>query len=175
MPLGRRDSRTASRARAEADIPSPIMDLPQLVQSFENQGLNAKDLVALSGGHSIGFSQCGLFRNRIYGDDNINPKFASQRQKTCPREGGDSNLAPLDQTARQFDNKYYSNLVDRKGLLISDQALFSGGETDELVKSYSKNAGDFSKDFANSMVKMGNIKPLTGRNGQIRVNCRRAN
>ncbi|KAA8517794.1 hypothetical protein F0562_015268 [Nyssa sinensis] len=149
------------------------MDLPALIDNFKKQDLNVKDLVALSGGHTIGFAQCGLFKNRIYNENNIDSTFAHQRQSTCPRNGGDSKLAPLDPTPARFDTKYFTQLVKKKGLLHSDQALFNGGETDGLVKSYSTNAGTFSKDFANSMIKMGNIKPLTGKNGQIRLNCRK--
>lgn len=175
VPLGRRDSTTASRTTANNDIPSPSMDLPALISSFQKQGLNVQDLVALSGGHTLGFSQCGNFKNHIYNESNIDPLFARQRQGTCPRNGGDANLAPLDQTAAQFDTKYFSNLVRKRGLLHSDQELFNGGRTDRLVRSYSTNARAFAQDFSDSMVKMGNIKPLTGRNGQIRVNCRRVN
>lgn len=63
----------------------------------------------------------------------------------------------------------------KKGLLHSDQELFNGGETDGLVRTYSSNPNIFARDFANSMIKMGNIKPLTGKQGQIRYNCRRVN
>ncbi|OIT36556.1 PREDICTED: peroxidase 70-like [Nicotiana attenuata] len=176
VPLGRRDSTTASRAQANNDIPSPFMDLPSLINNFKNQGLNQKDLVALSGGHTLGFAQCFTFRDRIYNDTkNIDSNFARQRQSSCPRSGGDSNRAPLDPTPAFFDSKYFSNLVAKKGLLRSDQALFSGGQTGNLVNTYSANRWIFSKDFANSMIKMGNIKPLTGSRGQIRVNCRKVN
>ncbi|KAK2981809.1 hypothetical protein RJ640_010326 [Escallonia rubra] len=175
VPLGRRDSTTASRATANSDLPSPFMDLPALISTFQKQGLNAKDLVALSGAHTLGFAKCQLFKNRIYNETTIDAKFARQRQTTCPRTGGDLNLAPLDQTAAAFDTKYFNNLVSKKGLLHSDQALFLGGQTDGLVKSYSTNLDSFSNDFANSMIKMGNIKPLTGNNGQVRLNCRRVN
>ncbi|KAF8402527.1 hypothetical protein HHK36_010612 [Tetracentron sinense] len=175
VQLGRRDSTTASRTDANNDIPSPFMDLPALIKTFDKQGMDTGDLVALSGGHAIGFAQCRLFKSRIYNDDNIDPNFARARQATCPRNGGDTNLAPLDPTAAVFDTAYFKNLVKRKGLLHSDQALYNGGTTDELVKTYSLNAGAFSADFAKSMIKMGNIKPLTGRKGQIRVNCRKVN
>ncbi|CAA2986305.1 Hypothetical predicted protein [Olea europaea subsp. europaea] len=157
------------------DIPSPSMDLPALINSFKKQGLNVKDLVALSGGHTLGLSQCGLFKDCIYNKTNIDPNFARQRRATCPPNGGDSNLAPLDPTPASFETKYFSNLVSKKGLLHSDQALYNGGQTDYLVKTYSKNFGAFSKDFSSSMIKMGNIKPLTGKRGQIRLDCKKVN
>nr|GLL26996.1 lignin-forming anionic peroxidase-like [Ipomoea trifida] len=175
VKLGRRDSTTASKDAANNNLPSPFMDLSNLTENFKNQGLNIKDLVALSGGHTLGFAQCFTFRQRIYGDKNIDSKFARQRQANCPMNGGNSSLASLDPTPAYFDAKYFKNLVKNKGLLVSDQALFSGGQTDDLVKLYSTNHGAFSYDFANSMIKMGDIKPLTGNNGQIRVNCRRVN
>ncbi|KAJ8570914.1 hypothetical protein K7X08_037886 [Anisodus acutangulus] len=175
VQLGRRDSTTASRTTANNDIPTPFMDLSALINNFKKQGLDEEDLVALSGSHTLGFAQCSTFRNRIYNDVNIDSTFASQRQANCPRSGGDSNLASLDPTPALFNSKYFSNLVSNKGLLHSDQALFSGGETDDLVKTYSKNLKTFSEDFAESMIKMGNIKPLTGKQGQIRVDCRKVN
>ncbi|XVE84376.1 hypothetical protein DITRI_Ditri17bG0007400 [Diplodiscus trichospermus] len=173
--LGRRDSTTASRTLADAVLPSASMDLPALINNFKNQGLNQRDLVALSGGHTIGFSRCGIFRNRIYNATNIDPAFAKQRRATCPRAGGNNNLAPFDPTAARFDTAYFQNLVKRRGLLTSDQALFNGGSTDKLVKTYSLNPKAFRDDFAKSMIKMGNIKPLTGKKGEIRVSCRKAN
>ncbi|KAE8718286.1 Peroxidase 2 [Hibiscus syriacus] len=122
--LGRRDSTTASRTQADTDLPAPFMDLPALINNFKNQGLNERDLVALSGGHTIGFAQCFTFRNRIYNATNIDPVFAENRRATCPRTGGDTNLTPLDPSPARFDNAYFNNLVKQRGLLISDQALF---------------------------------------------------
>ncbi|KAK1561817.1 hypothetical protein Q3G72_001226 [Acer saccharum] len=173
VPLGRRDSTTASRTQADSDIPSPLMDLPALIENFKRQGLDERDLVALSGGHTLGFAQCFTFRGRIYNETNIDDDFAEERRKTCPRNGGNTTLAPLDPSPARFDTGYFNNLVEEEGLLHSDQALFNGGSTDELVKAYSENARAFSADFAKSMVKMGNIKVLTGEAGQIRLNCRK--
>ncbi|XAR68736.1 Peroxidase [Bertholletia excelsa] len=176
VQLGRRDSTTASKTQANNDIPSPLLDLPALISNFQNVGLGVRDLVALSGAHTIGFAQCRLFRNRIYNDTNIDPVFAKDRRATCPATGGDSNLAPLDLiTPTTFDTKYFSNLLKRRGLLHSDQAIYNGGVTDSLVKSYSQNAEAFWEAFGESMIRMGNIKPLTGKQGQIRVNCRKVN
>ncbi|XAR55757.1 Peroxidase [Bertholletia excelsa] len=173
--LGRRDSTTASRDAANSSLPSPFMDLPNLIKSFQKQGLGVTDLVALSGAHTIGFAHCLVFKQRLSNDANIDPAFARQLRATCPPTGGDDNLAPLDPTPAAFGPSYFTNLIKKRGLLHSDQALFNGGETDELVKTYHQSTETFSQDFANSMIKMGNIKPLTGTNGQIRLNCRKVN
>ena len=175
VQLGRKDSTTASRDEANNDLPSPFMDLPALINNFKRQGLNERDLVALSGGHTLGSAQCFTFRNRTHNDANIDPKFAKQRRSTCPLIGGDSNLAPLDPTPARFDVAYFNSLVKKRGLLHSDQALFNGGSADGLVRAYSSNAKVFWADFAKSMVKMGNIKILTGKQGQVRLNCRKVN
>ncbi|XWS09037.1 hypothetical protein CRYUN_Cryun40dG0051100 [Craigia yunnanensis] len=173
--LGRRDSTTARRTLADSVIPSASSDLPALINNFKNQGLNKRDLVALSGDNTIRLSQCAIFRNRIYNATNIDPAFAKERRLTCPRIGGNINLAPFDPMPGRFDTAYFKNLVKKRGLLTSDQALFNGGSTDKIVKSYSLNPEAFWDDFAKSMIKMGNIKPLTGKKGQIRVDCRKAN
>lgn len=173
--LGRRDSKTASRGDADTDIPAPFFSISQLIKNFNNHGLNEKDLVALSGAHTIGFSRCVQFRDRIFNDTNINPYFANKLKHICPRQGGDSNLAPLDVTPAQFDTSYFSDLIKRKGVLHSDQELLNGGYTSALVRKYRRDTKTFYKDFVKSMIKMGNMKPLTGSQGEIRYNCRKAN
>ncbi|KAE8707231.1 Peroxidase superfamily protein [Hibiscus syriacus] len=129
-------------------------------QQLQEPGLNQRDLVALSGGNTIGLSRCLIFRNIIYNATDIDPAFAKQRRATCPRTGGNTNLAPFDPTPAKFDTAYCSNLVKQRGLLTSDQALFNGGSTDKLVKTYSLNPDVFWNDFAKSMIRMGNIKGL---------------
>jgi peroxidase len=179
VKLGRRDSRTASRNAANNGIPPPTSNLANLVTRFNNLGLSNKDLVALSGAHTIGQARCTSFRARIYNETtNLNPSFGKQRQGNCPRTSGsgDNNLAPLDlQTPTKFDNSYFQNLVKQKGLLHSDQQLFNGNSADLITNRYSNNQNVFTRDFANAMIKMGDISPLTGTNGEIRKNCRRVN
>nr|CAB3446230.1 unnamed protein product [Digitaria exilis] len=178
VPLGRRDSTTASLSQANSDLPSPASDLATLVTKFGNKGLSPGDMTTLSGAHTIGFAQCQNFRAHIYNDTDINAAFATARQGSCPaaQGSGDTNLAPLDvQTQLVFDNAYYRNLVGQRGLLHSDQELFNGGSQDALVKQYSGNPGLFSSAFVAAMIKMGNISPLTGNAGQIRANCRVVN
>ncbi|KAF5751311.1 hypothetical protein HS088_TW02G00324 [Tripterygium wilfordii] len=179
VKLGRRDSKTASLSAANSGIiPPPTSTLANLINRFQAKGLSARDMVALSGAHTIGQARCTLFRGRIYNETNIDASFAKTRQASCPRTSGsgDNNLAPLDvQTPNAFENNYYKNLIKQKGLLHSDQVLFNGGSTDSLVKTYSTNPKAFESDFVTAMIKMGDITPLTGSNGQIRINCRKPN
>lgn len=178
VKLGRRDATTASQSAANTAIPRPTSNLNILTSMFKNVGLSTKDLVALSGAHTIGQARCTTFRARIYNETNIDTSFASTRQSNCPKTSGlgDNNLAPLDlHTPTSFDNCYYRNLVQNKGLLHSDQQLFNGGSTDSIVSGYFNNQNSFFSDFATAMIKMGDIKPLTGSDGEIRKNCRKPN
>nr|GMD04055.1 lignin-forming anionic peroxidase-like [Ipomoea batatas] len=98
--------------------------------------------------------------------------FASTRRRQCPTDTGNGNLAPLDLvTPNSFDNNYYKNLLQKKGLLQSDQVLFSGGATDSIVSEYARSPRAFQADFASAMIKMSEIQPLTGQNGIIRKVC----
>ncbi|KAJ1426303.1 Secretory peroxidase [Sesbania bispinosa] len=174
--LGRRDSTTASRSDANNSIPAPFLSLNALIKNFANQGLSVTDLVALSGAHTIGLAQCRNFRAHIYNDSNIDASYAKFLQSRCPRIGNDNLLEPLDhQTPIHFDNLYFKNLVKKKVLLHSDQELFNGSSTDNLVKKYATDTAAFFNDFAKGMVKMSSIKPLTGCEGQIRVYCGKVN
>lgn len=131
-----------------------------------------------TGAHTIGQARCTSFRSRIYNETSINSTFATSLQASCPSNGGDNNLSPLDKTSpTTFDNAYFTNLLSLEGLLHSDQQLYSGngGTTDSQVSSYSSSSSTFFTDFANAMVKMGNMSVLTGTNGEIRTNCRKTN
>lgn len=126
-----------------------------------------------SGAHTLGQSQCQNFRTRIYSNGtDIDAGFASTRRRQCPQNGGDANLAPLDLvTPNSFDNNYYKNLMQRKGLLHSDQVLFNGGSSDSIVSEYSRNQQTFYSDFGSAMFKMSEIELLLGQNGIIRRVC----
>ncbi|KAJ9147872.1 hypothetical protein P3X46_029988 [Hevea brasiliensis] len=173
VKLGRRDSTSASRSLANANLPSFTDSLESLISLFDRKGLSARDMVVLSGSHTIGQARCLTFRGRIYNNaSDIDAGFASTRRRKCPANNGDGNLAPLDLvTPNSFDNNYFKNLIQKKGLLQSDQVLFRGGSTDRIVNDYSRSSSVFSSDFASAMVKMGDIDPLTGSQGEIRRLC----
>lgn len=71
-----------------------------------------------------------------------------------------------------FDEDYYTLVTKRRGLFQSDAALLNDPETNAYVKLQATTHGStFAKDFAESMVKMGNIGVLTGTAGEIRKHC----
>uniref|UniRef100_J3M238 Peroxidase n=1 Tax=Oryza brachyantha TaxID=4533 RepID=J3M238_ORYBR len=128
VELGRRDGTTASLDAANNDLPPPTSDLGDLIKSFSDKGLTETDMVALSGAHTIGQARCVNFRGRLYNETNLDASLATSLKPRCPNPtgDGDDNTAPLDPaTSYVFDNFYYRNLVRNKGLLHSDQQLFS--------------------------------------------------
>ncbi|KAG6408783.1 hypothetical protein SASPL_131806 [Salvia splendens] len=177
VALGRRDSTTMSLTKSNSDIPAPNSTIHTLLAKFKQQGLNEQDLVALSGGHTIGMARCTTFRQRLYSQPDVT-LFNNGLRAVCPKVGGDDNLSPLDiSSPRRFDNTYFNLLLEGRELLTSDQVLLSGNvrKTIDLVKKYAEDEALFFHHFAKSMVKMGSISPLLGVHGEIRKNCRRIN
>jgi peroxidase len=180
VPLGRRDARSTSMNAANTNLPPPGASLSTLLSMFRAKGLDARDLTALSGAHTVGQARCVVFRSHIYNDTAVDATFAADlRANVCPFKGGDSNLAPLEPRApNAFDNGYFRDLIDRRVLLRSDQELYGSGgggngTTDALVRAYAANGAAFAADFAAAMVRMGNLVGSGG--GEVRLNCRRVN
>ncbi|XP_058198237.1 peroxidase N [Rhododendron vialii] len=184
--LGRRDGLVANQTGANTSLPSPFEDLNAIIAKFFAVGLNLTDVVVLSGGHTIGLAKCATFSFRLNftgtgtPDPTMDSTLVSDLQNRCPATGDGNNTAPFDRNSTDlFDNHYFKNLLSGNGLLASDQILFSSdagaSTTKSLVQFYSDNPSLFLADFANSMVKMGNISPITGSSGEIRKNCRVVN
>ncbi|KAK9108914.1 hypothetical protein Sjap_016974 [Stephania japonica] len=184
VPLGRRDSKTASISASNNGIPAPNNTFQTILNKWQQVGLGLVDLVSLSGSHTIGFVRCTSFRQRLYNqsgngqpDASLDNAYANQLRTNCPKSGGDNNLFPLDYvTPRRFDNYYFKNILVSKGILNSDEVLFTKSKASaDLVKKYAESNEVFFEQFAKSMIKMGNISPLTGSKGEVRKNCRRVN
>ncbi|EPS60456.1 hypothetical protein M569_14347, partial [Genlisea aurea] len=186
VPLGRRDGTVSLASEALANIPAPFFNINQLASSFASKGLTVKDLVVLSGAHTIGRSHCSSFSNRIYNfsqknpiDPTLNPQFAATLRQECPATGNLQNIIiNMDEiTPETFDINYYTLVKENRGLFQSDAALLDNPTTDSYVQQHSASAFQpaFFNDFAESMVKMGNIGVLTGSQGQIRKICSAVN
>ncbi|KAL5182652.1 Peroxidase 40 [Glycine soja] len=172
VQMGRKDGITASKNAANNNIPGPNSTVDVLVAKFENVGLTLKDMVALSGAHTIGKARCRTFRSRLQTSSNID--FVASLQQLC---SGPDTVAHLDlATPATFDNQYFVNLLSGEGLLPSDQALVNGNDqTRQIVENYVENPLAFFEDFKLSMLKMGSLASPTQTNAQIRRNCRTIN
>ncbi|VAH14457.1 unnamed protein product [Triticum turgidum subsp. durum] len=181
--LGRRDGLKANQSGAGNGLPSPFEPISSIVKKFADVGLDTKDVVVLSGAHTIGRARCVLFSDRLAStksseNPTLDATMAASLQMLCT--GGDGNqTTALDvSSADVFDKQYYHNLLSKKGLLTSDQGLFSADEdvvvstTKALVQTYSDDGEQFFSDFGASMVKMGSIPLPAGSAGEIRCNCR---
>lgn len=134
-------------------------------------------------------ARCVNYRNRIYGDfettagtNPVSKSYLSKLKSGCPpiKGSSDNNESAMDYvTPELFDNSYYQMLLRGEGLISSDQELYSSVlavETKKLVQKYAENAVAFFDQFAESMVRLGNItNPETYGNGEVRKNCRFVN
>ncbi|KAE8674972.1 Peroxidase 15 [Hibiscus syriacus] len=168
----------------EAKWLSETLDV--LKSKFATVGLNTTtDLVALSGAHTFGRAQCSSVVDRLYifngagnPDPTLDKTYLETLREACPEGGIETVLLNLDPTTpNAFDNNYYSNLQAEQGLLQSDQELFStsGEDTIDIVDRFSSDETTFFESFAVSMIRMGNISPITGSEGEIRLSCREVN
>ncbi|KVI08588.1 peroxidase 17 [Cynara cardunculus var. scolymus] len=180
VKLGRKDSLTASQKDSDDIMPSPRANASMLIDLFARFNLSVKDLVALSGSHSIGKGRCFSIVFRLYSqlgpgqpDPSIEPKFREKLDQLCPL-GGDGNVTGgLDFTPQVFDNQYFKDLVNGHGFLNSDESLFTYVKTRPYVRRYSEDESEFFRDFVEGMIKLGDLQ--SGRPGEIRRNCRVVN
>uniref|UniRef100_A0A1J3JZX7 Peroxidase n=1 Tax=Noccaea caerulescens TaxID=107243 RepID=A0A1J3JZX7_NOCCA len=184
VALGRKDGLVANQSSAN-NLPSPFEPLDAIIAKFVAVGLNITDVVSLSGAHTFGQAKCDLFSNRLFNftgagtpDATLETTLLSNLRTVCPVGGNGNQTAPLDSNSTDaFDNNYFKNLLEGKGLLSSDQILFSSdlavNTTKRLVEAYSQSQNLFFRDFTCSMIRMGRITNLvSGSNGEVRKNCR---
>ncbi|XP_010267770.1 PREDICTED: peroxidase 27-like [Nelumbo nucifera] len=180
VPTGRRDGRVSLASEALTNLPPPFATISDLQTRFMAKGLSVKDLVVLSGAHTIGQSHCPSFTNRLYnftGRADSDPSLDSiyiQRLKSKCKAGDVVTSVEMDPGSyKTFDTGYYKNVAKRRGLFQSDAALLNDADTKAYViqQSTSSSGSSFFKDFGVSMVNMGNIGVLTASAGEIRKQC----
>ncbi|KAK3036445.1 hypothetical protein RJ639_030044 [Escallonia herrerae] len=166
VELGRRDGLISKASRVAGNLPEPFFTLNQLNTMFAKNNLTQFDMIALSGAHTLGFSHCNRFANRLYSfspsstvDPSLDPNYAQQLKKTCPQNADPSAVADLDPVAPAiFDNVYYQNLV-------------AGKASQPTVTDFANNPGNFNGAVITAMRKLGRVGVKTGSQGEIRRDC----
>ncbi|AQK66607.1 peroxidase 16 precursor [Zea mays] len=170
VELGRFDGRVSSGGSVV--VPHGTFDLDQLNAFFSSLGLSQTDMIALSGGHTIGAASCGSFAYRVGADPAMDPALAQQVLARCPG-GGPAGFAFLDATTPlRFDNEYYRNLLGGMGILASDQVLYADPRSRGAVERYAADQAAFFGDFAAAMTRLGRVGVRTAADGEIRRDCR---
>ncbi|CAA0827709.1 L-ascorbate peroxidase 3- peroxisomal [Striga hermonthica] len=127
---GRKDSKISPK---EGRLPNANEGVPHLREVFYRMGLSDKDIVALSGGHTLG---------------RAHPE----------RSGFDG---PWTAEPLKFDNSYFKELLKggNEGLLKlpTDMALLDDPEFKSYVELYAKDEEAFFKDYAASHKKLSEL------------------
>ncbi|KAI3466597.1 hypothetical protein Pfo_023260 [Paulownia fortunei] len=183
VETGRKDGRVSILNEALINLIPPTANISTLKKGFEQRGLNMKDLVVLSGSHTIGISHCSSFSNRLYNftgkndvDPTLDPNYIIRLKMKC-KPGDQNSIVEMDPGSfKTFDVSYFTLVAKRRGLFQSDAALLDDSETKAYLKFQALKYGPtFFKDFGESMVKMGRIGVLTGEAGEIRKVCTKVN
>ncbi|KAG7535675.1 hem peroxidase [Arabidopsis thaliana x Arabidopsis arenosa] len=179
VELGRFDGLVSTAASVNGNLPGPNFKVTELNKLFAKNKLTQEDMIALSAAHTLGFAHCGKVFNRIYNfnrthsvDPTLNKAYAKELQLACPKKVDPRIAINMDPTTpRKFDNIYFKNLQQGKGLFTSDQVLFTDARSRPTVNDWAKNSVAFNNAFITAMTKLGRVGVKTRRNGNIRRDC----
>ncbi|OAY84691.1 Peroxidase 47, partial [Ananas comosus] len=177
---GRKDGTRSKQEDTFTSLPAPTLNTTGLINVFSQHGFTVWELVALSGGHTLGVARCSSFKSRLSSfdsthdvDPSMDPTFAKTLLSTC--SAGDSATQPFDATTNSFDNLYFSALQKGDGVLFSDQTLYVSPQTQQIVNFFAMNQAIFFFNFQQGMMKMGSLDVKEGSQGEVRANCRKIN
>lgn len=190
LPTGRRDGTVSNIS--DVHIPGPSFSVAAAASAMQTINLSLEDLVTLLGAHAMGFCQCGFFVDRLYNflgsgqaDPNIDPQFLGVLRQKCPRPDPSVpfNLStdpkifmtPSSSTPFKLDTSFYRGVLNEQATLQLDQELAFTDLTRRMAADYISQPNAFRRKFAKAMIKLGNVNVLTGRQGEIRANCRKFN
>ncbi|XP_045791235.1 peroxidase 57-like [Trifolium pratense] len=180
---GRRDGLVSNALNVT--IPGTLLNVPQALKKFNSKGLTLEDMVTLIGAHTIGFSKCNFFQNRLSSfrsgriDPTMDPNLNAYLVKQCGsifNPSGNHTSVFLDvETPFDFDNKFYKQIINKRGILKIDQQLALDPLSRKLVRNFASGNFNFWDRFGVSWNKLGRIDVLVGNEGEIRRNCRAFN
>ncbi|EOA18930.1 hypothetical protein CARUB_v10007561mg [Capsella rubella] len=173
--LGRKDGLESKAHKVKGNLPLANQSVPDMLSIFKKNGFTLKELVALSGGHTIGVSHCKEFSSRIFpkADPELDARFAGVLKGLCKDyKTNKTMVAFLDPvTPAKFDNMYFKNLKRGLGVLASDHILFKDTSTRPFVELYANNQTAFFEDFARAMEKLGTVGVKGEGDGEVRRRC----
>lgn len=185
VPTGRRDGLISLQSDT-GELPGPRENVTAQISKLGALGLDVQDLVVLLGSHTIGTTSCALFRFRLYNftnatesgaDPSIDPDFLPVLRALCPDGGNGTVRVELDnESGTKFDLSFYTNLLNGRGVLQSDQFLWTDPRTQPFVRRllnpFDYDGLYFPVEFGRAMIKMSLINVKTSPvNSEIRRVC----
>ncbi|MCH81902.1 peroxidase 65-like [Trifolium medium] len=178
--LGRKDSLVSDASRTIKALPTTKMTLDGIIEKFTIKNFTIREMVALTGAHTIGFTHCKEFSNRIFNfsktseiDPTLHPKLAQGLREVCKNYTHDPTMAAFNdvRSPGKFDNAYFQNVLKGLGLLTTDYILGVDPRTKPIVELYAKDEQAFFEDFAKAMEKLSVFQVKTGKKGEVRSRC----
>lgn len=136
----------------------------------------------------MGKTRCANVRDRLYNfkntkksDPSMSKSTGDKLRKQCPqtlkRGQSDPSVFLTDKRGDEYrySNTYYTNVLAHNSVLNVDQELLQNYNTTQLVLEYAGKGEYFRQQFALAISRMGSLKVLTGKQGEIRRNCRYTN
>uniref|UniRef100_A0ACD5YYG6 Uncharacterized protein n=1 Tax=Avena sativa TaxID=4498 RepID=A0ACD5YYG6_AVESA len=183
---GRRDRRRSSAT--DVRLPGAEDTATQTTSYFGGLGFDQLETVVLLGAHTVGVTHCSkIKKTRLYSyggkagatDPNLHLDDAQvYKQYVCPNTAtSDNNILYLDvqSSVAKLDNSYYKRLQGRHGVLSVDQNLYANGTSTKWHVDRLANTNDFYWLFPKALVKLSEIKVLTGTQGEVRRVCNKFN
>ncbi|XP_020085435.1 peroxidase 44-like [Ananas comosus] len=184
VPTGRLDGLISNPN--DVNLPGPQLTVSQALAFFTNKGFTLDDMVVLLGGHTVGVAHCTFFRDRLGNfqgtgqpDPTMDPALLAKLKETCGPRAKPLKSDPtafLDQNASfAIDNSYYSQIMQKRGVMQIDQELADDNSTAATVQGLAADAAGFARRFADALVRLGSVEIKQGSDGEIRRSCQAFN
>ncbi|XP_054800581.1 peroxidase 44-like [Prosopis cineraria] len=180
VPTGRRDGLvSADFEEVFENLPGPNLPVSEASQRFAAKGLTEQEMVILLGAHTVGVAHCAFFSDRLSNppDPTMDPALRAKLVRTCNLTAGkeDSSVSLDEGSQFIFDNQFYKQILDKRGILRLDQRIALDNSTRGFVSDLAFNSDKFNKSFADAIIKMGKVEVLVGSAGEVRKNCKAFN
>ncbi|CAN6235518.1 unnamed protein product [Urochloa humidicola] len=187
VSLGRRDGLVSLASNVRRNIIDTGFSVDAMAASFTAKGLTLDDLVTLAGGHTIGSAHCNTFRERFQVangsmtpvDGSMNTDYAGELIRACSAGNGTVSagaaVACDSGSASVFDNRYFANLLEGRGLLRTDAVLVQNATTRAKVAEFAQSQDAFFASWAESYARLAGLGVKTGADGEIRRTCSSVN
>ncbi|MCO5557207.1 hypothetical protein L7F22_010767 [Adiantum nelumboides] len=177
VKTGRRDTRNFSVDAADSELLPHDADVDAFLIKMAGLNVNISQAVALAGAHMVGRTHCKHLVDRLYPtvDPTLDADYSTYLKTRCPTQSPDPKAVEYSRndpiTPMKFDNNYYKNVMNKKGLLRLDNGLYLDERTKPYVELMAQNNDYFFEQFVEGISILSEHNVLTGSHGEIRKHC----